>query len=257
MLHNYKCQFFLLFMCRSGIEEEYTEKEQLLQEIEDLQREYNCYQHKSKKSNSNLQKLGTQARNRALKNVDPLNITAHEFEVQELMSSTSSCAANTSSSNPMCPSPSDLVPTSESVEQEFISFPCLTDTSENTVLSSLPCSKESQSPLKRSALLSPKIPLSSSTVSPIKRVRSGLKTSTLQFLEEKNKKEIDLQAQKLQLEKEKLQFEKEKFELEKKERETKLEFEKGERQHNMAAADQQRHLMEILLDLLIKSKKSS
>lgn len=86
-------------------------------------------------------------------------------------------------------------------------------------------------------------------------VRGGLKNSTLKFLEEKHKKEIELEEYKLQLEEKKLEFEKEKFELEKKERETKLQLEKEERQHNMAAGDQQTKLMEMLLHLLNKSKE--
>lgn len=67
------------------------------------------------------------------------------------------------------------------------------------------------------------------------KVRNGLKNSTLQFLEEKHNKEIELEKQKLQLEQEKLKFEKEKFEVEKKEQEIRLELEAEERRHLTAA----------------------
>lgn len=69
-------------MCRSRIAEEYTEKEQLLQEIEDLQRKYKSSR---KNNNSSLQKLGTQARDTALKNVYTSEATG-ELEIQELTS---------------------------------------------------------------------------------------------------------------------------------------------------------------------------
>lgn len=119
--------------------------------------------------------------------------------------------------------------------------------------SSLPCSTSESDELSKES--SSTSLLYATPINSMKRtVRGGLKNSTLQFLEEKHKKEIELEEYKLQLEQKKLEFEKEKFELEKKERETKLQLEKEERQHNMAAADQQRQLMEMLLHLLNKSK---
>lgn len=124
--------------------------------------------------------------------------------------------------------------------------------------SSLPCStSESDELSKESSSSSLLYATPLSTINSMRRtaVRGGLKNSTLKFLEEKHKKEIELEEYKLQLEEKKLEFEKEKFELEKKERETKLQLEKEERQHNMAAADQQRKLMEMLLHLLNKSKE--
>jgi len=240
-------------VCRSGIEEEYTENEQLLQEIEDLQREYKSSR---KNNNSSLQKLGTQARDTALKNVYTSEATS-ELEVQELTSPIFSYP----NVSPMFSPLSILSPTPVSLQQDSISSAYSTDTVVRNP-SPVPSPQQCFLPglgsvplLRPSSTLSSTIPLSPSQVGPIRnKVRGGLKNSTLQFLEEKRNKEIELEKQKLQLEQEKLKFEKEKFEVEKKEREIRLELEAEESRHSLTAVDQQRQLMEILLHLVDKPK---
>ncbi|KYN27936.1 hypothetical protein ALC57_02656 [Trachymyrmex cornetzi] len=213
---------------KSGIKEEYTEKEQLLQEIEDLQQEYKGTAASKKSNNSNLQNRGIQARDTALRHVnlsetnENVNLSeTSELELQELTLPISSTNA-----------PSRLTP---SPSPESVALP-----SPGSV------------PSPRSLSTSPRTPLST-LQGPIRnKVRGGLKNSTLYFLEEKHNKEIQFEKQKLQLEEEKLQFEKVKFELQKKEREIRLQLESEERRHSIAATDQQRHLMEKLLHLIDK-----
>ncbi|KYN10017.1 PREDICTED: uncharacterized protein LOC108769321 [Trachymyrmex cornetzi] len=109
---------------KSGIKEEYTEKEQLLQEIEDLQQEYKGTAASKKSNNSNLQNRGIQARDTALRHVnlsetnENVNLSeTSELELQELTLPISSTNA---------PSSPTLTPVA--LQQDFIPFTCLTDT---------------------------------------------------------------------------------------------------------------------------------
>lgn len=56
-----------VFFYRSGVEESYSEKNQLLQEISDLKKEYEIPKNKSLYRDK--QRLGIQARNTALQNM--------------------------------------------------------------------------------------------------------------------------------------------------------------------------------------------
>lgn len=92
---------------RSGIEEVYSEKEQLLQEIYELKREFTS-------SNALSRKIGTEARTIALQNIDISNIcnvNLHNSSTSSLSSETiDECFQNQSSSSTSPPlQPQELV----------------------------------------------------------------------------------------------------------------------------------------------------
>lgn len=177
------------------------------------------------KRNCNLQKIGMQARDKALQNVNPSETTSPTFSY-----------ATNAPSNPFSLFPA-LSPTSVTLQQDCIPAALTTDAlSQSPVPSSHRCyssglvSSSESMPLQESILLQGAIPSSESVplprsspalsstsqsnsqVRPIRnKVREGLRNCTLQFLEEKLSKEMELKKQKLHLEQEKLQFEKQKI----------------------------------------------
>lgn len=204
-------------ICRSGTEEQYNEKERLLQQVQDLQREFRRF---SKGINSNIQKLRVQARDVTLENIsDTLEVIIEEPIVATPL--------------PMSFPSSTLLP---------ISLPSPTPSSSSS--SSTPLA--SVSPL-RSSITSP-----SRTGGPIRnKVRhDALKKSTLQFLQERHRKEVEFQEKQLRLEERKLQLEEEKFKIEKKEREARLELEIEERRQRIAVSKQKQEILKILLQLI-------
>lgn len=103
-------------------------------------------------------------------------------------------------------------------------------------------------------------PLRSPTSSPSRtggpirnKVRhDALRKSTLQFLQERHKKEMEFQEKQFRLEERKIQLEEEKFRMERKEREAKLELEIEERRQRIAVSKQKQEILEILLQLMHK-----
>ncbi|XP_020282521.1 chromatin assembly factor 1 subunit A-like [Pseudomyrmex gracilis] len=202
---------------KSGTEEQYNEKERLLQQVQDLQREFRRF---SKGINSNMQKLRVQARDVTLENIsDTLEVIIEEPTVTTPL--------------PMSFPSSTLLP---------ISLPSPTPSSSSS--SSTPLA--SVSPL-RSSITSP-----SRTGGPIrnKARHDALKKSTLQFLQERHRKEVEFQEKQLRLEERKLQLEEEKFKIDKKEREARLELEIEERRQRIAVSKQKQEILKILLQLI-------
>lgn len=201
---------------RSGTEEQYNEKEVLLQQVQDLQREF----RRSGKG-SNTQKSRIQ-RDVTLENIsDTLEVIIEEPTV-----ATSISSSFTSST---------LLP---------IALPSPTSSSSSS--SSTPLT--SGSPL-RSPTTSP-----SRTGGPIRnKVRhNALKKSTLNFLQERHKKEVEFQEKQFHLEERRIQLEEEKFRMERKEREARLELEIEERRQRIAMSKQKQEILEILLQLIHK-----
>jgi len=202
-----------ILIFRSGTEEQYNEKERLLQQVQDLQREF----RRSGKG-SNAQKSRIQ-RDVTLENIsDTLEVIIEEPTV-----ATSSFASST------------LLP---------IALPSPTSSSSSS--SSTPLT--SRSPL-RSPATSP-----SRTGGPIrnKTRHDTLKKSTLHFLQERHKKEVEFQEKQFHLEERRIQLEEEKFRMEKKEREARLELEIEERRQRIAMSKQKQEILEILLQLIHK-----
>ncbi|KAH0950230.1 hypothetical protein HN011_009164 [Eciton burchellii] len=203
---------------KSGTEEQYNEKEQLLQQVQDLQREF---RRSNKSINYNAQKFEIQTRDLALENIsDTLEVIIEEPTVTSLSSS---------------------FPTST-----FLPIALPSPSSSSSSSSSTPIT--SASPL-RSPNASP-----SRTGGPIRnKVRhNAIKKTTLQFLQERHKKEIEFQEKQFHLEERRIQLEEEKFKMEKKEREARLELEIEERRQRISVSKQKQEILEILLQLIHK-----
>lgn len=201
---------------RSGTEEQYNEKEGLLQQVQDLQREF----RRSGKG-SNAQKSRIQ-RGVTLENIsDTLEVIIEEPTV--------------ATSLPSSFMSSTLLP---------IALPSPTSSSSSS--SSTPLT--SGSPL-RSPTTSP-----SRTGGPIRnKVRhDALKKSTFQFFQERHKKEVEFQEKQFHLQERRIQLEEEKFKMERKEREARLELEIEERRQRIAVSKQKQEILEILLQLIHK-----
>lgn len=210
-----------MLICRSGTEEQYNEKERLLQIVQELQREF---RRSSKSINSNAQKSRIQMRNVTLENIsDTLEVIIEEPSVATSISST-------------FPQSTTLLP---------IPLPSPTLSSSSSS-SSTPIT--SISPL-RSPTTSP-----SRTGGPIRNKlrHDTLKKSTLHFLQERHKKEVEFQEKQFRLEERRIQLEEEKFKMEKKEREARLELEIEERRQRIAVSKQKQEILEILLQLIHK-----
>lgn len=204
---------------KSGTEEQYNEKERLLQQVQDLQREFRC------SSKSNAQKSRMQTREVTMENIsDTLEVIIEEPVVATSLSL---------SSLPL--SSSTLLP---------IALPSPTSSSSSS--SSIP--QTSASPL-RSPATSP-----SRTIGPIrnKMRHDTMKKSTLQFLQERHKKEVEFQEKQFRLEERRIQLEEDKFRIEKKEREARLELEIEERRQRISVSKQKQEILEILLQLIHK-----
>jgi len=202
---------------KSGTEEQYNEKEGLLQQVQDLQREF---RRSGKGASSNAQKSRIQ-RDVTLENIsDTLEVIIEEPTVATSIHSSF---------------PSSLLP---------IALPSPTSSSSSS--SSTPLI--SGSPL-RSPNTSP-----SRTGGPIRnKVRhDALKKSTLQFLHERHKKEVEFQEKQFRLEERRIQLEEEKFRMERREREARLELEIEERRQRIAVSKQKQEILEILLQLIHK-----
>lgn len=208
-----RCIFVLI--SRSGTEEQYNEKEGLIQQVQDLQKEF----RRSGKG-SNSQKSRTQ-RDVTLENIsDTLEVIIEEPTVATSIPSFMS---------------STLLP---------IALPSPTSSS----------SSSSSTPLTSGS------PLRSPTTSPLRtggpirnKVRhDALKKSTLHFLQERHKKEVELQDKQFHLEERRIQLEEEKFRMERKEREARLELEIEERRQRIAVSKQKQEILEILLQLIHK-----
>ncbi|KAL0112889.1 hypothetical protein PUN28_012266 [Cardiocondyla obscurior] len=198
---------------KSGTEEQYNEKEGLLQQVQDLQKEF----RRSGKS-CNVQKSRIQ-RDIALENIsDTLEVI-----IEEPTSVPSSFMSST------------LLP---------IALPSPSSSSSSS--SSTPLT--SGSPV-RSPNTSP-----SRTSGPIRnKVRHNtLKKSTLHFLQERHKQEIQFQERQFHLEERRIQLEEEKFKMEKREREARLELEIEERRQKIAMSKQKQEILKILLQLIHK-----
>lgn len=199
---------------RSGTEEQYNEKEGLLQQVQDLQREF----RRSGKS-SNAQKSRIQ-RDVTVENIsDTLEVIIEE---------------------PMVAIPSSFM------SSTLLPIALPSPSSSSSSSSSTPLT--SGSPL-RSPTTSP-----SRTGGPIRnKVRHDtLKKSTLHFLQERHKKEVELQEKQFHLEERRIQLEEEKFKMERKEREARLELEIEERRQRIAVSKQKQEILEILLQLIHK-----
>lgn len=199
---------------KSGTEEQYNEKERLLQQVQDLQREFRCI---------NVQKSRMQAREVTLENIsDTLEVIIEEPTT--MTTSIPSCIPSLTLLPHALPSP----------------------TSSSSSSSSIPLT--SASPL-RSPATSP-----SRTGGPIRnKVRhDAMKKSTLQFLQERHKKEVEFQEKQFHLEERRIQLEEEKFRMEKKEREARLELEIEERRQRISVSKQKQEILEILLQLIHK-----
>lgn len=206
---------FHVLICRSGTEEQYNEKERLLQQVQDLQREFRC----SSKS-TNAQKSRMQTRE-IIENIsDTLEVI-----IEEPIMGTSLPTSISSTLLPIAlPSPTSSSSSSSSILQT------------------------SASPL-RSPVTSP-----SRTGGPIrnKMRHDTIKKSTLQFLQERHKKEVEFQEKQFRLEERRIQLEEEKFRMEKKEREARLELEIEERRQRISVSKQKQEILEILLQLIHK-----
>ncbi|XP_071557966.1 uncharacterized protein [Temnothorax nylanderi] len=201
---------------KSGTEEQYNEKEGLLQQVQDLQKEF----RRSGKG-SNAQKSRIQ-RDVTLENIsDTLEVIIEEPTVP--------------TSIPSSFMSSTLLP---------IALPSPTSSSSSSSSTQL----TSGSPL-RSPTTSP-----SRTGGPIRnKVRhDALKKSTLHFLQERHKKEVEFQEKQFCLEERRIQLEEEKFKMERKEREARLELEIEERRQRIAMSKQKQEILEILLQLIHK-----
>lgn len=201
---------------RSGTEEQYNEKEGLLQQVQDLQREFRRSGKGSNAPKSRIQKDVT------VENIsDTLEVIIEEPTV--------------ATSIPSSFMSSTLLP---------ITLPSPSSSSSSSSSTQL----TSGSPL-RSPTTSP-----SRTGGPIRnKVRhDALKKSTLHFLQERHKKEVEFQEKQFHLEERRIQLEEEKFRMEKKEREARLELEIEERRQRIAMSKQKQEILEILLQLIHK-----
>ncbi|EFN61609.1 hypothetical protein EAG_05913 [Camponotus floridanus] len=86
----------------------------------------------------------------------------------------------------------------------------------------------------------------------IENISDTLEKSTLQFLQERHKKEVEFQEKQFRLEERRIQLEEEKFRMEKKEREARLELEIEERRQRISVSKQKQEILEILLQLIHK-----
>ncbi|XP_029162451.1 uncharacterized protein LOC114939348 [Nylanderia fulva] len=198
---------------KSGTEEQYNEKERLLQQVQDLQREFRCI---------NVQKSRAQTREVTLENIsDTLEVIIQEPTMTTCI--------------PSCIPSSTLLPIA-------LPSPTSSSSSSSSILLT------SVSPL-RSPATSP-----SRTGGPIrnKMRHDTVKKSTLQFLQERHKKEVEFQEKQFHLEERRIQLEEEKFRMEKKEREARLELEIEERRQRISVSKQKQEILEILLQLIHK-----
>ncbi|XP_011863229.1 PREDICTED: uncharacterized protein LOC105559497 [Vollenhovia emeryi] len=201
---------------KSGTEEQYNEKEGLLQQIQDLQREFRRSGKGSNAQKSRIQKDVT------LENIsDTLEVIIEEPTVATPL--------------PSSFMPSTLLP---------IALPSPSSS----------CSSSSSTPLTSGSPRRSPTTLPSRTGGPIRnKVRhDALKKSTLHFLQERHKKEIEFQEKQFHLEERRIQLEEEKFRMEKKEREARLELEIEERRQRIAVSRQKQEILEILLQLIHK-----
>ncbi|GAB6019063.1 hypothetical protein CHUAL_000690 [Chamberlinius hualienensis] len=184
---------------KSGTEEEYSEKERLLQEVSDLHRDYKLSRLNKKTNDQTLELQDSES------TID--NFKSAEETVSELDIPTSSYATSVESSD--CESPTRIISQSPT---HFISV-----TAPECILSS------------------PTVSTAASVSGPIKnkRCRSKVRQATLEMLQERQKTELEIEAQKLKLEREKLQLEKEKFELERIEHQKKLELDMIEQEKKL------------------------
>lgn len=200
---------------KSGTEEQYNEKERLLQQVQDLQREFRC----SNKS-TNAQKSRMQTRE-IIENIsDTLEVI-----IEEPIMATSLPTSISSTLLPIAlPSPTSSSSSSSSILQTSAS----------------PLRSPATSPLR--------------TGGPIrnKMRHDTIKKSTLQFLQERHKKEVEFQEKQFRLEERRIQLEEEKFRMEKKEREARLELEIEERRQRISVSKQKQEILEILLQLIHK-----
>ncbi|KYN04997.1 hypothetical protein ALC62_04111 [Cyphomyrmex costatus] len=206
------------YLKKSGTEEQYNEKEGLLQQIQDLQKEF----RRSGKG-SNAQKSRIQ-RDITLENIsDTLEVIIEEPTVPTIETSIPSFTSST-----------------------FLPIALPSPTSSSSSSSSTPLT--SGSPLQ-SPTTSP-----SRTGGPIRnKIRhDALKKSTLHFLQERHKKEVEFQEKQFHLEERRIQLEEEKFKMDKKEREARLELEIEERRQRIAVSKQKQQILEILLQLIHK-----
>lgn len=208
-------RFFHVLICRSGTEEQYNEKERLLQQVQDLQREFRC----SNKS-TNAQKSRMQTRE-IIENIsDTLEVI-----IEEPIMATSLPTSISSTLLPIAlPSPTSSSSSSSSILQTSAS----------------PLRSPTTSPLR--------------TGGPIrnKMRHDTIKKSTLQFLQERHKKEVEFQEKQFRLEERRIQLEEQKFRMEKKEREARLELEIEERRQRISVSKQKQEILEILLQLIHK-----
>lgn len=311
-------------ICRSGVEEDYTEKDELLQEIFDLRAEFQAKKDREKKR-LQIQALGTEARDSCLlKKQTPIpriststitistptmtiskpTITSirmltspqyviKEKETQSLLLPITNCIRNTNNdtiitvtsaittptitTTSTITSTSNRVLTSPHLLREEASLPIGPMRNKNRRIRNSIQSLEQEVPTilstvpTTSSYLSREEATDSSLLPTITRNRNcRIRDPTLHFMNERHRADIKFQQQQINLDKEKLQFEKdqyklqaEKFMLEKEERMNKLEIEKEERMKRLEmeiedrrnhtdTINMQRHLMEIMLQLLNK-----
>ncbi|EGI70205.1 PREDICTED: stress response protein NST1-like [Acromyrmex echinatior] len=201
---------------KSGTEEQYNEKEGLLQQIQDLQKEF----RRSGKG-SNTQKSRLQ-RDVTLENIsDTLEVIIEEPTVPTVAS----------------------IPSFTSSTFLPIALPSPTSSSSSSSSTPLTSGSPLQSPT-----------MSPSRTGPIRnKIRhDALKKSTLHFLQERHKKEVEFQEKQFHLEERRIQLEEDKFKMEKKEREARLELEIEERRQRIAVSKQKQEILEILLQLIHK-----
>lgn len=243
-------------ICRSGIEE-YSERDQLLEQIQELRNEFELKTRKSR-----LQQLSMEAKYITPENVNSFGINEVEPEV---LTPASSCATDSQSLNPI------FLSRPVSSQQDI---PLINSTPGPSirVLSPLEISLPEVSTVPS---LSPSELPSTSTIGPIRnrnnRTTTIVRNPTLRYFEERIKAETQFQKETLKFKKEKFQFEKEKlkleeakfkleeekFKLEKEERITRLQLEAKERKNSIDAVNQQRQLMKMLLHLINKSNIST
>ncbi|XP_012536304.1 stress response protein NST1 [Monomorium pharaonis] len=203
--------------CRPGTEQQYNEKEELLQQVQDLQREF---RRTSKGSNAQKSRIQKDVK---LENIsDTLEVIIEEPTM--VTSIPSSFMSST------------LLP---------LALPSPTSSS-----SSLSSTRSAE--LVDSLRISPTT--SSRTGGPIRNKvhHNALKKSTLNFLHERHKKDVEFQEKHLRLEERRIQLEEEKFRMERKEREARLELEIEERRQKIAMSKQKQEILEILLQLIHK-----
>lgn len=238
---------------KSGTEEQYREKEILLQEVTDLQREFKLSNPSSSKDTKvdSIRTKGILARNAACATIETAPRTEEteadvvEFEFPEY----AQCNNAASTEHTFNEDDSSSNENNENVNAEAVVETPMMQEAETTqpIIVEVPASKSIKNNGKQ-------------TLGPVRTRKSRLTaaSSALSYLKEKQEwerkareQEFAFEERKLELEERKLRLEEQKHEMEMKERESRLALELKEREQNLEATKQQMNAINLFMKYFI------